>query len=382
MSPPLEKLALPLLFLTACAAAPASIPSPATHKPVATLDRVAEAKPKLAEWVEKTLPGKKLGETTVGKARLVDARLFEEGYVHETWRLDVEIDGVTRPMALKLFPTAEQAAANEAQYRLARAKGWPIPSEFLRSPVAPYHESPGILREYVPERSLAAHVRSLFKDGRVPNVLDVASAYAEVGRALGTLHEKSRKLQKEGRDDGARLKALAARCADEGWCGAPTRLRLETLAAKLDSSEVSFIHGDLYEEQVILDANGRLTVFIDLDHAHFGDPAADLGALLAHILLVGPAARAAHWGIPAPTQEETKAVANRLLAAYREAAFISGDAWAGFLERAQAYMWLRLGVVLERYRGNVHAQPLWTALEGKKRELIDGDPFATYGLTQ
>ena len=312
----------------------------------------------------------------------MEASLFAEGYVHETWRLDVEVDGSLMPMALKIFPTPELSAANEAQFRTARAKGWPVPVEYVRGPVAPYGDRHGVLRECVPERSLAAHVRGLFAGGATPDALDIAAAYSEVGRALGRLHESNRKQQSEGRADGPRLLKLAGRCESEGWCGPATKLRLESLAGKLDHGEVSFIHGDLYDEQVILDGDGRLAAFIDIDRARFGDPAEDLGSLLAHVLMVAPAARQVHWGVPDPTPEETKAVASRLLSAYREAAGFGVGAWADFLERVKAYHYLRLGVLLDRYRDNPHAAKLWAALDARKRQLVEADVFTALGLAQ
>ncbi len=371
---------LSLCLLAGCSSAPAVLPAPATTKPVSTEGMVAAAKPKLAEYVARVLPGTSLGDREVSTARLVEATLFTEGYVNETWRLEVEVDGAVVPMVLKLFATPEESAASGAQLRTARDKGWPVPAEYVRGPITPYSDRHGVLREFVPDRSAAAHVRDLCAKGP-PDPLEVAAAYAKIAETLGRLHERNRKEQTEGRSDGPRLKAVAARCSREGWCSDQARRRLEELADRLDRGPVSFIHGDLYEEQVILGADGQLMAFVDVDHAGFSDPAADVGALLAHILVVNPISREARWKVAGPTPDETRRTATCFLASYRETAWLPGTAWAEFLERAQAYLYLRLGLLLERYRDNPHAQAVWTALDSHRKELFEGDVFAEFGLT-
>ncbi len=54
-----------------------------------------------------------------------------------------------------------------------------------------------------------------------------------------------------------------------------------TLRLSLQSSERRPIHGDFYDEQVLL--SGEAATILDLDRASLGDPAADLGLFAAHL---------------------------------------------------------------------------------------------------
>ena len=155
--------------------------------------------------------------------------------------------------------------------------------------------------------------------------------------------------------------------------------RLDGLAPQMDRGPVTFTHGDLYEQQIIMNDEGGLAAFIDLDLARYDDPAADVGAMLAHILFINTTARQATQGLPDATAAEAKATAERFLADYRKGAWIKDDEWAAFTVRAKGHVYLRLAVLLHRYKGNPHAQDLVTVLEAKKGELIARDPFE--GLT-
>jgi len=53
--------------------------------------------------------------------------------------------------------------------------------------------------------------------------------------------------------------------------------------ARLDDSQRSLVHGDLYARHVLLDARGHPTGVIDWGDAHLGDPALDIA--IAHMIL-------------------------------------------------------------------------------------------------
>ena len=374
---PIVMLFLSATLCAACAGGGASAFISITHKPTERADTAADAKAPLGEYLTKTLTGKDISGKTIRTAKLVAAKPFAEGHVNETWLLYAEIDGEPARFALKIFPTPEGAAVNAAQFQTARAKGWRVPLEYARGAVQPYTERHGLLMEFIPGGSLAKHVRKhLQADG---DVNAIATLYGKMGMVLGRLHEANRKTATGLRTAGAELRGLAARCTEEKWCDAAAKARLDGLAPQMDRGPVTFTHGDLYEQQIIMNDEGGLAAFIDLDLARYDDPAADVGAMLAHILFINTTARQATQGLPDATAAEAKATAERFLADYRKGAWIKDDEWAAFTVRAKGHVYLRLAVLLHRYKGNPHAQDLVTVLEAKKGELIARDPFE--GLT-
>ena len=367
-----------------CASQPVALPAPppeiGTTKPVPTAELIAAATPKLAEYVARVLPGQTLATRPVGQVRLLKAKPFSEGHVNETWFLKLDVDGAQTALALKIFPTPEGADASAWQFATARAKGWRVPREYVRGATRPYTDRHGLLMEFIPGGSLASHIRRRFRGGATPDVDDIAALYGAVAEELGRVHEKNRKWRTTPRRAGRDLGSLAARCAAEGWCGKAARTRLDGLAARMNGGQDTFTHGDLYEQQVIMTRDGELAAFIDLDQARFDDPAADVGAMLGHILLVNPVARRASAGVPNPTPEETQASAQQFIDTYRQAAWLRGEAWTAFSHRVRGYVWLRLATLLHRYAGNPHAAALFQALDASKQRLTERDPFEAYGV--
>lgn len=361
---------------SACAGGAAS-GKDVTHKPDGKADLVAEASPALGEYLTKALTGKDVGGKTIRTAKLVAAKPFDEGHVNETWFLEADVDGEPARFALKIFPTPEGASVNAAQFQTARAKGWRVPLEYARGAVQPYTERHGLLMEFIDGGSLAKHVKAHVAKGG--DIQAIAALYGKMGMTLGRLHEANRKSASGLRTAGAELRGLAARCAEEKWCDAAAKARLDGLAGHMDQGPVTFIHGDLYEQQIIMNDEGGLAAFIDLDLAKYDDPAADVGGMLAHILYINTTARQATQGVADASVAEAKATAERFLADYRKGAWLKDDEWAAFTTRAKGHVYLRVASLLSRYKGNPHAKPLVDVLEARKGELIARDPFE--GLT-
>jgi len=346
-----------------------------TGKPVDTHALRLAARPKLAEYLRRAV-----GKQGADEVRLIDARPFSEGHVHPTWQLFAVVGGKRQAYALKVFPDEAVAAAAADNYRVARELGWPVPADVARGSATPYADRPASLQELVPGRSLGATIEALLR--RKPPATDegIAALYGQLGRVLGGLHAKGKRPRRDGDLSGTRaMRELTRRCQADDWCKPALRVQLGDRAAGLDGPEVTFVHGDLYESQVIFLEPARLVAFVDLDRAGYGDPALDVGSLLAHVVLVNPLARWPVWGVPDPTEAETKASAEWFLAEYRKAAGIS-DGWAAFLERVRGYMLLRIGRLLLELRGNVHAYPLLGLVQTGKEELLSGDPLARCGI--
>lgn len=379
-----RSVGLAYLALAACASGPAEQASPGAFKPIATVDKVAAAAPLLAEFVAGRLPGLDLGGGAVKAARLLSAKPFAEGHVNETWFLVVDVDGVQTKFALKIFPTAEGAEVNHAQLLAAQSKGWRVPAEHYRGPVAPYTDRHGIVMEFIPGGSLASNVANKVAAAgeQGPDVEAIAGMYGAVARVLGRLHEANRKQATGLRTAGAQLRGLASRCAEGGWCGADVKARLEALAPALDTGPVTFTHGDLYEQQIIMREDGDgLAAFIDLDLARYDDAAADVGAMMAHILLINTRARKATQGVPDASAGEAKATADRFLAEYRKGAWMGDEEWAAFATRVRGHTYLRMGELLNRYARNPHARALMDVLEAQRKDLFTRDPFEAFGVT-
>jgi aminoglycoside phosphotransferase (APT) family kinase protein len=385
--------ASPLLALLIAACATAAVaPEVPSVKPIIDAAKETAANAALATYVARVLPGTTVDGTKVTTAVLKDARAFDEGHHHETWNLTVEIDGVRlAKFALKIFPNAAQAEANAAQFRAAVAHEWPVPTEYARGAAEPYSTKPSLLMEFLSGGTLRTQVKRQFEREGQPDTAAIAAAYGAVGSALGALHKahiRPRKAGAQGADrSGAEpLKAMIARCETELWCGVDAKARLGFLASSIDSGPVTFVHGDLYEQQVILtsataSAAPGVAGFIDLDHAGFSDPASDVGQLLAHILLLNPRTRQASWSVPNPTPEETRETAESFLSAYRAAAELTADTeWQELLKRSRGHMWNRFGHVLADLRGNPHAAALVQIIETDKTAIAASDPFADFKL--
>ncbi len=371
----LYSLALCLLWLAGCAT-----PGPASVKPVASDELVEKARPKLAKYLERVLPGKEIHGVKIEEVKLVEAHLFSEGHMNETWKLVVEADKRLYDFALKIFADKQRGDANAAQYRVALKHEWPVPMEYVRGNTLPYTERPSLLMEYITGGTLQTRIKRQFdKDGKLDTDAIIA-AYGAIGGALGEVHAKNLRDRKEGDRSGKKaIEEMLATCKKEGWCGPGARERLGKLGAVMDKGKVTFVHGDLYESQVVLRADGKVAAFLDLDQAGFSDPAEDVGSLLAHIVLFNPWTRDIMWDVPDPRSEETRSAAEALLREYKATAGLADD-WTPFLGRVRGYMWLRLHHILVKLRGNVHAAELMEELEAQKRGLATTDPFEDYRL--
>ncbi len=153
-------------------------------------------------------------------------------------------------------------------------------------------------------------------------------------------------------------------------------------AEVMDGPEVTFVHGDLYETQVVMDPAGGVATFLDFDECAYADPAMDVGSILAHILLVNPVTREAVMGIRNPMPKEFVAPAERLLQAYRTAAGLSDAAqWQGFVARAKGWMWVRIGALAAKLAHNVHGEKLVDLLRRSKVEPFGTDPFRLHAIS-
>jgi aminoglycoside phosphotransferase (APT) family kinase protein len=360
----------PLLFAGLIATALAGGCAASADKPIDTKELRTESKPGLAAYLAATVPG----------AKLTAAEPFGEGHMHETWKLTADVGGKQQIYALKLFRDDKQAKADAANYQAARDLGWPLPADVSRGSAKPYKDLPAYLSEFVPGRSLAKSVTHSWNMGK-NRAAEIAKFYAEIGTKLGALHKASMRARKPGDISGAALMLdLAELCLPLMWCGPHTHQTLKDVAKNIDGTEVAFIHGDLYETQMILDDSGSLATFLDLDEAGYGDPAMDVGYLLAHILLVNPIARQAIWGIPNPGVDEQKATAEAFLGSYKAAAGLEGPDWATFIDRTKAYMRLRVGRLMIKYNDNVHARELLNLVDKKKVTLFVVDPLVDLGV--
>ena len=370
-------LAAATAWFVACATPTAPVSS---IKPVASDALVDKAKPKLEAFLKRVLPGKEIHDKKIEDVKLVEAKLFSEGHINETWKLVVEVDKRLVDLVLKIFPDAPRAEANAAQYRAALAHEWPVPMEYVRDKALPHSDRPSLLMEYITGGTLQTRIKRQFdKDNKMDEDKTIAS-YEAIGESLGALHAKNLRDRKEGDRSGKKLlEDMITTCKKEGWCGPMARERLTKLAAEMDKGKVTFTHGDLYESQVVLRADGKVASFLDLDQSGYADPAIDVGSLLAHIVLINPWTRDIMWDVADPSKRETKEAAEALLGAYKANAGL-GDDWPHFLGRVKGYMWLRLHHVLGKLRGNVHAAELMEELEVQKRGLATTDPFEDYKI--
>ena len=354
--------AVTALLLSACAQS--------ADKPIDTPELRQAAAPGIKSYIARVVAG----------ATAVKAEPFSEGHMHETWKVTATVGEKTNAYAFKLFHEAKFAELDSRNYELARRFGWPVPADVHRGKATPYKDLPAALQEFIPGDSLARAVTARWNAGK-NTPADIAPMYGSLGAVLGEVHKKAVRPRKPGDISGAaQLLDLADLCQQFLWCGPHTQTTFKDIAKTIDGVEVTFVHGDLYETQVIMTPDGKLSKFLDLDEAGHGDPALDVGYVLAHVLLINPLSRQALWGIPNPGPEEQKATAEAFLSEYRKATGLDGPDWAMFLDRAKAYMRLRVGRLMIKYHNNVHAKPLLDLVDKKKVMLFVMDPLADLGV--
>ena len=113
-----------------------------------------------------------------------------------------------------------------------------------------------------------------------------------------------------------------------------------------------------------------------------GDPARDVGTLLAHTLIINPIARDLIYGVRNSTPEEAKLAAEAFLRAYRVGFGEKDPAeWKALVERAVGYAWLRVGELLMKLQGNPHTEALIRLVNQKKAALFVLDPLVKYGVS-
>lgn len=363
-------------LLLVCALALGACASPRV-KPAEKSSAQAAAPEALARYVELLLPGKSLDEKKIGKVRLLKAKKAGAGHVHETWFLTVDLDGNTRRLVLKVFANAEDANNNSRAYEWAKKLGVVMPDEVARSAdTKPYNDRPSLVTVFIPGGTLSMHVVQQAAQGN--DVAKIAGLYADAGKGIGSMHKGSSRAR--GADDskgGEALQAVAKQCAEQGWCTPERAEQLKGMAGNLDSEQVAFVHGDLYEGQIIMNPKGGLRAVIDLDEAAIAEPARDVGSMLAHILIINPLTRQADWGVANPSAEESKASAQAFLKSYREAAGL-GDGWPALLARAEGYMWLRVARYTANLTGDKAAKAVREILEAKRGEIFASDPLAPF----
>jgi len=362
--------------------APSAGCAPTHIKPVDTVEVRADRTPKVAELVQRVLMNETVDGQVVTQAALTSASLFAEGHVHETWRLDVDLGERSKVMVLKVFKNQRKADENAVHYGFAQQYGWPIPLEIVRgSSAGPLTDRPFLIMEFVVGGTLRSAVAEAVNRGGDTVAKDVATLYGGLGSALGGLHRRS--LRKRERFDISGRKALegvVAACADEGWCGGPVQQRLRGLLPALDGGRVAFVHGDLYESQLLMGEGGEIRAFIDLDTARFGDQARDVGSVLAHLLVINPRARQASWGVPDPTLGETEASAQAFWQAYTAAAEIPQEERKDLMDRSRAYLWVRVHELMGALGGSSHGKAVHDMLLAQRAAIFVSDPIADASL--
>jgi len=374
---------LPFFLLPGACATPS--PAPPGAPPEAALVEQGEDGARdealLEAFLQRVLADGVISDTAFGSVELVEARRFSEGHVNEVWYLALDVDGQRDHAVLKLFESSAAARENEVRFAAAHDHGWPVPTELVRDVAVPFSDRTAVLMEYVVGGSLSVRLKALGEDGATPPPDRVAALYADVAATLARLHARHvRPRADDDRLDRPALLAMSESCERGGWCDAAAAKRIAGYAAHLDDGPVRFCHGDLYESQVILDDSGRFKAFIDLDYAGYADPASDVGALLAHVLIINPAAREAAWKMVAPSEAEQRETAAAILRAYRGGRPLADPAWSSFLLRVRAHAWLRLGELMVRYGGRKRAAPMFSALVALESRLAAEDPFEAYGL--
>ena len=342
-------------------------------KPLASADFLKGAKGGLEGFLQ-TLPNSGPG------ARLQEATLFSDGFYHESWRLTYAFQGKRTTVALKIFPNDKSAQKSLKNYAMARAAGWPLPKELYRGTVAPYQNRPGLVMEYIKVPTLAGYARERADD----NLTDpdgIRVRYEGLGATLGKVHRAGLRTVKGDKQALEDIDDLLERCEFDFWCGPKSMQRFEELKAKILKGPITFIHGDLFEAHATVRDDGYVKAFLGMHNGSEGDPARDVGTMLAHTLIINPIARDLIYGVPNSTVDEAKLAAESFLRGYRVGFDQKNSVeWDYFMARAVGYSWLRVGELLMKLQGNPHTEALVRLVDNKKAALFVLDPLKKYGV--
>lgn len=350
-------------------------------KPVASAAAEQAAEPALERYLQRVLTARGLHDQPVAAVKLLEARLFRDGYYHESWRLKAEVDGAVQLFALKVFPDERAALRSQRNFTAARTFGWPVPVEIDRGPAEPYLPLPALLMLHAEGRTLADSLRQTTDQGKPVEPAEVAALYRELGTRLVAFHKASLRPRQPGDVSGGEaMKSLLWKCEFERWCGPQAQQRFQALVPQLDDDQVAFVHGDLYEAHLVFDDRGTLTRVLGWHDADYADPMQDVGVVLSHMLIIAPVGRQLTLGVPDATPAEMRACAQAFLEAYRSGLQVSDPAWKEMVERAKGYMWLRIGQYVTRLRDNAHARRLVQLLDAQKVALFVVDPFTKYEI--
>lgn len=235
--------------------------------------------PAVAEWL-----ADELGLPVV----VVEARRLSGGSSRENWAVDAVIDGVARALLLRRDPKASVADTDRAvEVGVLRALAGttvPAPVVLAADLDGTRLERPAVVMERSPGRTDRAMLRS-----RDPLDLGLSGRMA-VARALPGL------LAGVHRVEAAPLATfLAEPPADPAaaeiarWEAEIERVRLEpqpelALVAlwlwehrPAPPARVALVHGDFRPANVLVGGDASVTVLLDWEFAHLGDPAEDLG---------------------------------------------------------------------------------------------------------
>lgn len=233
--------------------------------------------------VQRLLP--ELLAPSLGRTRIVDARLVEAGSRCETWRVEAaprRLFGSGAPEHLVLRVDAEERsdAPAERESRLVaavRAGGVPAPEVLAAG------DADGPLgRSWWVRRRLPATVTLAELADRPDLAAARAGIVGDCGRVLGQIH----RLPPELVDDRTIaadeiLDALGSVAAWPEPVREPVRRVLDQLAGRVPDRQVdAVVHGDPRPTALLADGGGLVAV-LDWDACGLGDPASDLGLLCA-----------------------------------------------------------------------------------------------------
>ncbi|HMQ31541.1 MAG TPA: phosphotransferase [Chloroflexaceae bacterium] len=247
-------------------------------------------------------------------------------------------------------------AGDYEQARAAAGAFRPAGPLDLAAPLASADDLRAMLFAWRPGRALASLIRDDAGD---------LGALRLAGAALATLHAQPAEglpravAATPSADLAAAAASVAAICPGlaprVGWLAAG-------LAATLEAAPPAArpLHGDFYADQVLV-GNGQATL-LDLDNARWGDPAADLGTFIAHLLRGVTLGRG--------TTAHAHALARALCEGYAEVAPPPAPEQIG---RYSALGLLRLAPEPFRYRA-----PAWpaqvAALVAAAEDALAGEP--------
>ena len=263
-----------------------------------SLSETTNAKPKITEFLDRNSLA--LGEDVRAAIpiQLNTFRQTNEILPYECWEFAIATKtGRSSYLLWKIYTNVEDALAeqNHILKRLAQTE-LPLAIPVVWDKAEPYAKAPSVLLMRPNGMSFAGCIAWKVKGNRIID----GSEYTDLIKRLLELHTLPSSDSIDGFPVGDWLRQMAEVGVTRNDWDADTRNQILDIAKAWHSTRAATIHGDLTSQNVWVDSTFSVTAMMDWEKLGTGDPAIDLGYLLADATVIQPFEMRERYGIPLP----------------------------------------------------------------------------------